>query len=286
MVPHPRRRESPQVYRVRRAMAATVVVVLVFGVLRLAGVGGGGGGDEASATTSSSTTSTTIPDPPACAEGDVVSEDNPATGWASIVVDTERSLPDRYSPPDLENISEGGFPFTDGLALRGLVMDDLNAMREAAAANGTPLSILAAYRSYAQQADLFARRVDDMGASQAGGRVARPGHSEHQLGTTIDVTDEGATDVDQAWGASPTGQWVATNAHKYGFLISYPSGASDLTCYDYEPWHLRYVGRETAAAVVASGLTLRQYLFVNAPPAGYTPTTAAPTTTAEVVTEG
>jgi D-alanyl-D-alanine carboxypeptidase len=288
MVPHPRRRESPQVYRVRRAVAATVVVVLLFGVLRLAGVGDGGGGDDGAAgTTSSSTTSTTVPDPPACAEGDVVSEDNPATGWATVVVDTERSLPDWYAPPDLENISQAGFPFTDGLALRGLVMDDLNAMREAAAANGTPLSILAAYRSYAQQADLFERRVDEMGASEAGGRVARPGHSEHQLGTTIDVTTEGANDVDQAWGASPTGQWVASNAHKYGFLISYPSGASAITCYDYEPWHLRFVGREAAAAVVDSGLTLRQYLYVHSPPIGYTPTTAeATTTTAEVVTEG
>ena len=91
--------------------------------------------------------------------------------------------------------------------------------------------------------------------------MARPGHSEHQLGTTIDVTTEGATDVDQSWGATPDGQWVATNAHKYGFLLSYPSDASDRTCYDYEPWHLRYVGRELAADVIASGLSLREYLW-------------------------
>src|SRR3546814_11900599 len=93
-----------------------------------------------------------------------------------------------------------------------------------------------------------------MGASEAGSRVARPGHSEHQLGTTIDVTDEGATDVDQSWGASPAGQWVASNAHKFGFLLSYPSNDQPRTCYDYEPWHLRYVGREQAADVIASGL--------------------------------
>ena len=286
MVPHPshRRRESLQVYRVRRAIALTVLVVLVFGILRLAGLAGGGGGDDEAATTSSSSTTTTVPPAPACQTGDVVTQDNPATGWQTIVVDNERALPDWYAPPDLVNISEAGFPFTDGLAVRGLMAADLNAMREAAAANDTPLSILAAYRSHAQQAALYDKRVDEMGASEASGRVARPGHSEHQLGTTIDVTSAGMDDVDQAWGASPTGQWVASNAHKYGFLVSYPSGASGSTCFDYEPWHLRYVGREMAAEVVRSGLTLRHYLYVHHPPAGWDPA-AAPATTASTVEE-
>ena len=145
-------------------------------------------------------------------------------------------------PRDLHNIADAGFPFTDGVAVRQLVLDDLDALREAAAANGTPLSILAGYRSHERQADLYERRVDELGDSEAGSRVARPGHSEHQLGTTIDVTTEGETDVDQSWGATPNGQWVATNAHEYGFLLSYPLDASERTCYDYEPWHLRYVG--------------------------------------------
>jgi D-alanyl-D-alanine carboxypeptidase len=264
-------RQPAQVYRLRRAMAATVVVLMVFGVLRLTGVAGGGGGDTAATTTTAPTTTTTLPPPPACAEGDIVTAEDPANGWATIVVDTERALPDSYAPPDLENISQAGFPFTDGLALRGLVMPDLRALREGAAANGTPLSILAAFRSYAKQADLFARRVDEMGASEAGSRVARPGHSEHQLGTTLDLTDEGATDVDQSWGASPAGQWVASHAYEYGFLISYPAAAEARTCYDFEPWHIRYVGRDVAAAVIDSGLTLREYLYGTAPPAAAAP---------------
>lgn len=272
------RRESPQVYRLRRAVAATATVLAVFAVLQLAGLAGGDRNEVAATTTTSSTT-TTIPAPPACVEGDVVATEDPATGWATIVVDTERALPDGYVPPDLENISEGGFPFTPGLALRGLVMDDLNALREAAAANGTPISILVGFRSYAQQADLFERRVDEMGSSEAGSRVARPGHSEHQLGTTFDITDEGATDVDQSWGASPTGQWIASHAHEYGFLISYPAGAETRTCYDFEPWHLRYVGRDLAAAVIDSGLTLREYLYAFTPPAPGVADPAAATTT-------
>jgi D-alanyl-D-alanine carboxypeptidase len=273
------RRESPQVYRLRRAVVATAAVLAVFAVLQLTGLAGGDGDQSSATTTTASTTTTTIPAPPACVDGDVVDTENPATGWATIVVDTERAIPDWYAPPDLENISEGGFPFTPGLALRGLVMDDLNALREAAAANGTPISILAAFRSYAQQADLFERRVDEMGSSEAGSRVARPGHSEHQLGTTLDVTDEGATDVDQSWGASPAGQWIASHAHEYGFLISYPAGAETRTCYDFEPWHLRYVGRDLAAAVISSGLTLREHLYAFTPPAAVAADPAAATTT-------
>ena len=275
MIPS-RGRQPAHVYRLRRAVAATVVVLVGFGILNLAGLAGGGGGEDAGPTTTASTTTTTAPPPPACVEGDVVVTDNPATAWSTVLVDTERALPDWYAPPDLENISEAGFPFTDGLALRGLVMPDLSALREAASANGTPISILAAYRSYARQADLFARRVDEMGQSEAGSRVARPGHSEHQLGTTIDITDEGTTDVDQSWGASPTGQWIASHAHEFGFLISYPAGAEARTCYDFEPWHLRYVGREEAATVISSGLTLREYLYALAVTSTPTSTTAAP----------
>ncbi len=278
MIPHRARggRQPAHVYRLRRAMAATLLVLVVFGILNLAGLADGGGGEEAATTTTAPVTTTTVVPAPACVEGDVVVTDNPATGWATVIVDTERTLPDWYTPPDLTNISEAGFPFTDGMALRGFVMPDLSAMREAAAANGTPISILAAFRSYARQADLFERRVDEMGASEAGSRVARPGHSEHQLGTTLDVGDQGATDVDQAWGASPAGQWVASHAHEFGFLISYPAGAEERTCYDFEPWHLRYVGRDLAAAVIESGRTLREHLFVLAPPAAPASTTTAP----------
>src|SRR5688572_26049894 len=146
------RRESAQTYRLRRAMAATVAVLVLFAVLNATGVVGGDGGDGGAApTTTSETTTTTIPPLPACAEGDVVVPDNPATEWDTVLIDTARSLPDWFVPGDLHNIADAGFPFTDGLAVRELVLGDLGALREAAGANGTPLSIVAAYRSYAQQ---------------------------------------------------------------------------------------------------------------------------------------
>jgi zinc D-Ala-D-Ala carboxypeptidase len=260
-------------------MAATAAIVVAFSVVQLTS-GGGGGGDDAATTTTAEVTTTTIPPPPECAEGDLQVVEDAANDWATVLVDTERAIPSFYEPSDLTNIAEAGFPLTDGVALRSFVLPDLGALRQAAADNGTPISIVAAYRSFAQQQDLYDRRVEELGASEAGSRVARPGHSEHQLGTTIDATTEGETDVDQTWGASPAGQWIATNAHKYGFILSYPMEAQGRTCYDYEPWHLRYVGREMAADVIASGLTLREYLWQLNPvaPAGTTTTTttAAP----------
>ena len=282
MEPHrpAHRRESAQVYRLRRAIAATVAVLVIFGLLNLTGVVGGDGDEEAAPTTTSETTTTTIPPPPACAEADVVVPEDPASEWATVLIDTARMLPASFGPPDLHNIADAGFPFTDGVAVRQLVLEDLSALREAAAANGTPLSVIAGYRSFERQAELYERRVDELGDSEAGSRVARPGHSEHQLGTTIDVTTEGETDVDQSWGATPNGQWLATHAHEYGFLLSYPLDASERTCYDYEPWHLRYVGRELAAEVIDSGLSLREYLWQLDPVDITAATTTTSTTTA------
>lgn len=272
------RRQPARVYRLRRALAATGVVLVVFAALNLVGAVGGDGSEDAATTTSESTT-TTIPPVPVCAEGEVQVLEDPAVEWATTMVDTARALPQAYAPNDLRNIADAGFPLTDGLAVRSLVVADLDALRQASADNGTPLSILAGSRSYAQQAELYERRVDELGDTEAGSRIARPGHSEHQLGTTVDVTTEGDTDVDQAWGATPHGQWVATNAHKYGFLLSYPMDASDRTCYDYEPWHLRYVGREMAADVIASGLSLREFLWQLDPVDITTTTTVTSTTT-------
>lgn len=253
-------RQPPHVYRRRRAVAATVVLVAVAGTMQLAGaLRGGGDTDGEGATATSSSTTTTAPPPPDCVEGDTVVGVDPDQAWATVRIDTDRALPPEYGPPDLVDVVEAGFPPGTGVTVRRHVIEDLALLREAAEDNGTALGILAGYRSYASQADLLQRRVDEFGENEALSRVARPGHSEHQLGTTVDVTDAGATDVDQSWGTTPAGRWVAANAHRYGFALSFPQGAMARTCFDYEPWHLRYVGRDHTAALIESGLTLREY---------------------------
>jgi D-alanyl-D-alanine carboxypeptidase len=256
------RREPIYVYRRRRVAVAAVLLVFLALTTKLAC--GNGGGESAATTTTvkKPTTTTTLPKPDACAIGDIALKQDPSALWASIVVDTARRLDAAYAPPDLVDAKDAGFP--SGFKVRQLLIGDLSAMRLAADANGTPISLIAAYRTYAQQNDLYSRRERQLGVEVAKQRAARAGHSEHQLGTAIDLGNKGDIDVTQQWGTTPTGLWVAQHATDYGFVLSYPPGKIGLTCYDYEPWHLRYVGRDKAAKVKASGLTLREYLWAEA----------------------
>jgi D-alanyl-D-alanine carboxypeptidase len=141
------------------------------------------------------------------------------------------------------------------------VVLDLAELRTAAAQAGHPVEVLAAYRSFEEQRALFEERKEQLGYDRSLDKTARAGHSEHQLGTAVDFKTAGAADVTQAWGDEPTGRWMAQNAHRFGFVLSYPEGRRDVTCYPYEPWHFRYVGRDLALQVRRSGLTLRQYLW-------------------------
>ena len=96
---------------------------------------------------------------------------------------------------------------------------------------------------------------------------ARPGHSEHQPGTALDLRIvDGPAPWSGDFASTPAGRWLATNAWRYGFVISYPAGKSDVTCYAPEPWHVRYVGKTIAQEVEASGLTLREWLWREAHP--------------------
>ncbi len=145
--------------------------------------------------------------------------------------------------------------------MRRIALRDLRALADAAAANGTPLSNISSYRSYRQQRILFNGYVDAYGYDEATTFSARPGHSEHQLGLTFDFTAPGDGGLTSNWEATPTGGWMARNAWKFGWVMSYPKGKTDVTCFTYEPWHYRYVGRDVAAAIHESGLTTREYLW-------------------------
>jgi D-alanyl-D-alanine carboxypeptidase len=209
---------------------------------------------------SGATTTTVLPPCEPSGEVEPVQGD-PAADWDRVVIDPGRALPEEFVPDDLVSVSAAGFASED--QVRSLVIDDLAALRADAEAAGAPLVIVSGYRSYSYQADLFQNRIDQVGEEEAARHTARPGHSEHQLGTAIDVLDPGTGDLTTAFAATPQGQWLAANAPTYGFVVSYPDGATDRTCHAYEPWHLRYVGRSTAAAIVDAGVTARQWMLAN-----------------------
>jgi D-alanyl-D-alanine carboxypeptidase len=217
-------------------------------------------------TTSPPVPEPTTPPPPPCTVGNELVVGDPATDWPSIVIDRAHRLPDDFAPSDLVEVTAAGFESRD--QVRAIIVDDLAALRAAAEANGTPIVVISAYRSFSYQAQLFAGRTALVGEEAAALETARPGHSEHQLGTAIDVLDPGGGELTEAFAATPAGQWIAAHAHEYGFVVSYPEGARDRSCYEYEPWHLRYVGRDTAAEIRESGLTPREWMLARAADAG------------------
>lgn len=132
--------------------------------------------------------------------------------------------------------------------------------------------ILSGYRSYSAQAiswEKWNREEPERAAILS----ARPGHSEHQLGTTLDFGSPelagivGIEDIEfhTYFYQTSEGIWLAENAHRYGFTLSYPRSAQELTGFFYEPWHYRYVGEEMATFLYESGTYLTEYQLINQP---------------------
>jgi zinc D-Ala-D-Ala carboxypeptidase len=198
---------------------------------------------------------------PTCRIGDVLTKHRKYTDWQRSLLDTYYKLPRTYAPSGRTNTSAAGL--TAGFYVRTLVIPDLKAMASAARNAGARLAVQSAYRSYANQKATFDYWVRVDGYATAIKESARAGHSEHQLGTTLDFRSYGggAPWNYSDWATTKAGAWMKANAWKYGFIMSYPKGKSAITCYAYEPWHYRYVGKDVAAKVRASGLTLREYLW-------------------------
>lgn len=208
---------------------------------------------------------------PPCKFGDEPALLPPGGEWKNALVDTYFRLPADFVPPDLVPVRAAGVD--DDRMLRASAAFDLAALVAAAAADGVRLELQSAYRSFAYQQRVFAGWVDALGPEAARRVSARPGHSEHQLGTAIDLRTAGGPAPWELhdWGTTREGSWLRENAWRFGFVMSYPRGASEISCYDYEPWHYRWLGRDTAARVDASGLTLREWLWRQLPAGGESP---------------
>lgn len=199
---------------------------------------------------------------PRCRYRDEVTRFANPDDWRTTLLDTTYRLPADYLPTELVSTAQAGLG--RGYEIRPEVVADLRAMANAAESDGVPIAVRWAFRTYAEQQGAFAYWVDRVGYDRALEVSARPGHSEHFLATAIDFRSAGSLrppwDYDD-WGATAAGRWMASNSWRFGFILSYPQGASVETCYGYEPWHFRYLGRDMAASVHESGSTLRRYLW-------------------------
>ncbi|MCL1855568.1 MAG: M15 family metallopeptidase [Clostridia bacterium] len=114
------------------------------------------------------------------------------------------------------------------------------------------LSAVSGYRSFSKQGTLYSRKKQNIGSAKADLLVALPGASEHQLGMAMDVSQKGSSRLNVNFGKTKGGLWISENAHRFGFIVRYQLGFESITGYSYEPWHVRYVGKEHAQAIYES----------------------------------
>ena len=151
-----------------------------------------------------------------------------------------------------------------------VIVEPLHEMMVAAAQDGFYYTIVSGYRSMDEQAYNRQSRIDSYlseGHSHEEANIltdqfyAPHNASEHTSGLALDLVGiEWSEGLHTDYAYQPSAQWLANNAHRFGFILRYMEGKSDITGYHYEPWHFRYVGKEHATFMYKHGLTLEEYL--------------------------
>jgi D-alanyl-D-alanine carboxypeptidase len=141
----------------------------------------------------------------------------------------------------------------------------LETMIQAATDAGVHLNLQSGYRSYNLQVGLYNSYVKQQGRAAADRSSARPGYSEHQTGLAADLggTTQPVCNVADCYADTIEGKWLAANAYRYGFIVRYTSIKESITGYEYEPWHVRYIGASLAAQMRTTGIeTLEEFFSV------------------------
>lgn len=180
-----------------------------------------------------------------------------------VLVNKNRNLPSNHKPTDLV-IPNIRFSFKENLEKKYLRKEAADALEELfiqAKEDKIILYGVSGYRSYATQKMLFDNKSNKVGAEKANLLVAMPGQSEHQTGLAIDVSCESVGfSLSERFGQAIEGKWVKDNAHLFGFIIRYQKDTTEITGYSYEPWHIRYVGKEVAKEIYENNITLEEFL--------------------------
>ena len=163
--------------------------------------------------------------------------DEPASFF--VLVDKSHALPADFAPDDLVNLKAYPLNVSWGdILLRKAILPAVLEMTSAAKAEGITLTYSSGYRSFEYQKYVYAKEVKSYGQEMADRESARPGASQHQLGTAIDFGS-----ITDAFAATRAGKWLFAHAGEYGFSLSYPQGYEELTGYRFESWHYRYITR-------------------------------------------
>jgi len=180
----------------------------------------------------------------------------------AVLVNKQHKLPEDYNPTDLV-YPDVRFIFAEKVEKRMMRQEAATALEELFAAaedDNIQLAGVSAYRSHKTQTTLFDRYVKRDGLEKARTYSALPGTSEHETGLAIDVSgSDGKCAAADCFADTKEAQWLKKYAHEHGFIIRYLEGKEKITGYQYEPWHLRYVGVDVATAIAESGEVMEEY---------------------------
>jgi D-alanyl-D-alanine carboxypeptidase len=209
---------------------------------------------------------TLSPSPPPPFDTEKYSIDDADSYW--VVVNKARPLdPQDYEADDLETVPIVAANSND--QLREEAADALGAMADAYENDtGDEIQAQSAYRSFNEQTGVYAGWVSSLGQKAADLTSARPGHSEHQTGWAVDISSvPPECSLVPCFGKTQAGKWLKKNSWEYGFIVRYPDGETDITGYEYEPYHMRYVGLELAAEMRETGIsTMEEFFGLDAAP--------------------
>lgn len=174
----------------------------------------------------------------------------------SMLVNKYHYLEKTYKPKDIASMNLQ-YAYDDNSATREVYEAFVEMCDEAKESKGYTLIANSSYRDYEWQDSLYKNYTVQSGQTYADSVAARPGFSEHQTGLALDITAYGKSFDDFA--DAEEYKWLSMHAHEYGFILRYPKEKEDITGYDYEPWHYRYVGKDLAKKIYQSGLTFDEY---------------------------
>lgn len=181
--------------------------------------------------------------------------------WNLVLVNPWNEMEEGYVP-ELVEVEEGQ-------EVDARIADATKEMLAAAKAEGLSPFICSAYRSVDRQEQLFnngmKKRISNGKGyydayAETSTVIAVPGTSEHALGLAVDIVAVSNQNLDESQEETAEAKWLMENCYKYGFILRYPNGTTDITGIIYEPWHYRYVGVEVATEITELGITLEEYL--------------------------
>lgn len=173
-----------------------------------------------------------------------------------VLVNKDRNLTSSWVPGDLVAPKVSG----SSQQMRKVAADALEILFNDALKADLKLYAASGYRSYSKQESIFNRNANLYGKATANKTSAMPGQSEHQTGLAMDVSCASmGYGLQESFGNTPEGKWLKEHAKDYGFIIRYPKGKEDITKYSYEPWHIRYVGKDAAEDIMSNNTTFEEY---------------------------